>query len=365
MLLTAPLLSALKRWQADAEIVVLVKQGTEAMLAEHPAVDRVLCFPVRHEDESGFGFLKRNFGFLLGLRKYHFDLVINTTEGDRGILAAWFTRAKQRVGVALPGERRAIHGLLTDVHVPRTGRIHTVLRNLEIFPITEAESGKGPSVVMGLAKLDVSSLNLVLDGLLSAEQQDLPWIHIHPTSRWLFKCWHNQGMADVIDVLQDKGFTVMLTASADARELQRIDDICRLCRTDPVNLGGKLSLGQLAALSTRCELFFGVDSAPMHMAAALDIPVVALFGPSGTFDWGPWPNGWQGEGWQGGDTPYPAVSGVQRAGRHRVIQDGRACVPCGKAGCDDSKRSACLDELSSVVVLQQIEEHLDALKLNR
>jgi len=55
-----------------------------------------------------------------------------------------------------------------------------------------------------------------------------------------------------------------------------------------IDLSGKTSIPQLAAVSERSALFFGVDSAPMHIAAAAGTPVVALFGPSGAFNWGPW-----------------------------------------------------------------------------
>lgn len=359
VLLTAPLLTVLKQRWPDASLTVLVKRGTEAMLENHPEVDQVLCFPVKDPGEGKWRYLWRSVRFMRGLARYGFDLAINTTEGDRGVFAAWFSRARLRYGVALPGERRRIHRLLTHVHEPRPGRVHTVLRNLEIF-VPEAErAALRPLVTMGVADEDAEALQALLDTTLTDEQRDRPWVLVHPTSRWLFKCWHNKGMAEVIDHLHERGFCVFLTAGPDQREAQRVKDILHLCKSRPVNLSGRLSLGQLAALAARCKMFFGVDSAPMHMAAALDVPVVAIFGPSGAFDWGPWPNCWHG-----GDTPYPQVAGVQHAGVHRVIQDMRGCVPCGKAGCNDSKHSACLDELASETVLQQIDEQIGMLEFS-
>jgi len=92
-------------------------------------------------------------------------------------------------------------------------------------------------------------------------------------------------------------------------------------------------------------LFFGVDSAPMHMSAAMNTPTLGIFGPSGTFDWGPWPNGWSGSG-----TPYLGWNGVKHTASHIVVQDIRECAPCGKAGCGENRRSACLDELAEAKV---------------
>ena len=63
-----------------------------------------------------------------------------------------------------------------------------------------------------------------------------------------------------------------------------------------IDLCGKTNIKQLAAISEVSDLFFGVDSAPMHIAAAVGTPVVALFGPSGAFHWGPWDNNYRGQG---------------------------------------------------------------------
>ena len=64
----------------------------------------------------------------------------------------------------------------------------------------------------------------------------------------------------------------------------------RISKSSFIDLCGKTNIKQLAAISEVSDLFFGVDSAPMHIAAAIGTPVVALFGPSGAFHWGPWDN---------------------------------------------------------------------------
>ena len=92
--------------------------------------------------------------------------------------------------------------------------------------------------------------------------------------------------------------------------------------TQPVvNLGGQLTLKQLAALTAQAKLFIGVDSAPMHIAAAMQTPVLASFGPSGDKEWGPW--------------MVP----------HRLITSDHPCRPCGQDGCGGGKISECLTTL--------------------
>jgi heptosyltransferase-3 len=93
------------------------------------------------------------------------------------------------------------------------------------------------------------------------------------------------------------------------------------------------TLNRLAAVIGRAKLFVGIDSAPMHIAAAMQTPTVALFGPSGEFNWGPW----------------------QVA--HRVVtHDAYPCRPCGQDGCGGGKVSDCLVHLPVSRVLAAIDE---------
>jgi heptosyltransferase-3 len=153
------------------------------------------------------------------------------------------------------------------------------------------------------------------------------FVHIHPTSRWLFKCWSEQNMTALIGQLQQRGETVVVTAAPDEREQAMVRTILAPLAQPVIDLSGQLSLKQLAALTARARLFIGVDSAPMHIAAAMQTPAVALFGPSGEIEWGPW----------------------QVA--HRVITSDHPCRPCGNDGCGGGKVSECLTTLPVARVL--------------
>jgi heptosyltransferase-3 len=107
-----------------------------------------------------------------------------------------------------------------------------------------------------------------------------------------------------------------------------------------MDFSGKLNLKQLTALFKRSALFFGVDTAPMHMAAAAGTPVVALFGPSDSETWGPFTD------------------------KRRVVlsTDEFPCIPCHKDGCNGSKRSACLESITVEEAVAAIEDLLEADK---
>jgi len=350
VLLTAPLISTLKRGLPGARVCAVVKPGTEAMLEGHPDLDRLYVLPARRESESRGSFLRRYMGFLRELRRERFDLAINSTEGDRGILLAWMVGAHERWGLIRLGRERTWQArLLTWFMPPFEGIRHTVIRNLALAgPLGIPECRE---VKLAVTEGDRARVHDLL--ATAGVGTDAILVHCHPASRWLFKCWPAARVAEVIDWLHGRGCRVVLTCAPESRERELVDAISAACTSRPVDLGGQLTLKQTAALSSVSRLFFGVDSAPMHMAAAVGTPTLGIFGPSGTFDWGPWPNDWSGA-----DTPYPGRNGIKHAGPHTVVQDSRSCVPCGKDGCEGSKRSDCLEDMAASVVIRELERML-------
>ena len=178
------------------------------------------------------------------------------------------------------------------------------------------------------------------------------FIHIHPVSRWIFKCIADNTMAQIIDYCEiELGSKVLLTASPEKFELDKITSILNNCKSKPVNLAGKFSLNQIAALNKKAKLFVGVDTAIMHISASNNVPVLAFFGPSGAFHWGPWDNSLMESG-------YTKVSGIQVMGKHKVFSENRFCQPCGQDGCNGTKVSDCLMALDIENIKKDIKEIL-------
>lgn len=355
VLLTSSLISTLKQRYPKAEISALVKPGTEAMLINHPDLVRVLTYPRQNHDQNRLGFMIHDLSWQRGLKRYRFDLCINTTEGERGALTARLAGIPVRIGLPLTRNSGWRKNLLTHVVPPiaRSGR-HTVIQNLDILGLPLAEQNRQVTIQV----LDENRTQVAHLLMINKRDTRLPLVWVHAASRWFFKCWSNNHMATVIKHIQNAGAQVVLTSGPDDRERYQVQSILNLCtcQQKPMDLSGRLSLTDLMALAETSDMFFGVDSAPMHIAAALDVPVVALFGPSGAFDWGPWPNGWQKD-----PTPYPLRGGIQYAGPHTVIQKDWDCVPCGQDGCAGSKKSRCLDELTPEEVIPEIDRTLSLI----
>ena len=334
VLLTSPLFANLRLRFPAARLCALVNSGTEAMLIGNPAIDKVHIYDRSVKDASFPRKVVRELSFMAELRKEKFDLVLNLTGGDRGAIVAYLSGAAVRVGSRSAGRgmkgKNRLFTHLVDGYMPE---LHTVEHNLHFLspigvPITETR------VTFPLHSTALQSVDTLLAeaGIVSGD-----YFHAHLTSRWMFKTMPPEKAAQLIDLLASKtGLTAVFTASPEEKELAYLRRVLETSQATRLDLSGRLSLRQLGALSSRARFFAGVDSAPMHMAAALDIPVFAVFGPSSVVHWGPWDN-------RLAESPYRYCRGIQSTGQHLVLQSDRDCVPCHRDGCNGSKVSDCLD----------------------
>jgi len=321
VLLTSPVLTALKKRAPALEVDALVYADTREMLDLHPALAQAHVVERRWKGAGAVARLAAEWRLFGALRSRGYDLVIHLSEHPRG---AWLARslgARYAVAPDFARKPRSWKRSFTHLYpLPPHARRHRVEINLDALRrigVQPAEEERKLVLVPGAdAERHVDTL-LAANGL-SAKR----FIHFHPGSRWQFKCWPPERAAALIDVLSRRGERVVLTAAPDERELALIAAIRKGASAQTVDLSGTLSLKQLAALAARAKLFVGVDSAPMHIAAAMQIPVVALFGPSGELEWGPW------------RVPHRIVASVEHP-----------CRPCGNDGCGGGKVSECLTRL--------------------
>jgi len=342
VLLTSPLLNNLKYSYPSAKIDVAINQGTEAVLSQNPNINKLIVY--RRNDISALPRIKRfihEIRFFLSFYQKPYDLVINLTEGDRGAYITKLTRSNMRIGYW--NKNIMLKNVFTH-YLPRQDYRHTIETNLDPLRLL--------NIPILSKKVEIfchqKDHNFIDRYLFNVDQ----FIHIHPVSRWLFKCIANETMASIIDYCElELKYKVVITAAPVKAEIRKVNDILSLCQSKPIDLSGKLSLTQTAALNQRADGFIGVDTAIMHMSAANDIPVLAFFGPSGADHWGPWDNKLMQSG-------YIQRNGLQSMGKHRVIAEIRDCQPCGRDGCNGTKVSDCLMSMDINVIKQNIKEML-------
>jgi len=327
VLLTTPLIENLKLNYPQAEIHAAVNKGTEEMLTLNPNISKIHIYNRGYAKKLPLlKKIKEEVKFIKKIKKEKYDLVINLTKGDRGAIIALFSGAKEKIGF----RENFVSNLAFTKSMPlQQGMRHQLDWDLDALRVLGREIKKKKVSIYWDKKDDekIDSLNLPNN-----------FIHFHPVSRWLFKCIDDKIAAKIIDFIEKElNLKVVLTAAPVEKELKKIETILKYTNSNPINLSGKLTLKETAALNKRAKMFVGVDTAIMHIAAANDVPVVAFFGPSGAFHWGPWDNSLMESG-------YIKRNGFQQMGKHKVIQVEWDCAPCGKDGCNGSKISECLME---------------------
>ncbi len=340
VLLSTPLVSNLKKSFPDAKIDIALNKGTEDMMTLNPNVNNVIIYD-RKKIKSQKG-IKRVFdeiSFALNIRSKRYDMVINTTEGDRGSQIAFISKAKIKIGYK--NKKNILLKNIFDKILPPQGLRHTIETNLDVLRVL--------NLPIANKKVEIywsEDNKKEVDSLLKEKN----FIHIHPVSRWLFKCIDDKTMAKIIDFCENELKTkVVLTSAPIKQELDKISSILNYCKTKPINLTGKLTLKQTACLNKKAKFFIGVDTAIMHISAANNIPVLAFFGPSGADHWGPWDNDLT-------ESEYKTRRGIRSMGKHTVIQREWDCVPCGKDGCNGTKISDCLMNLNMQIIRKKIRD---------
>ena len=332
VLVSSPVFSVLKAHAPQVEIDALVYADTAEMLTLHPAISQVHTIDRQWKKLGLAGRASAELALYNTLKARGYDLVIHLTEHWRGAWLCRLLKPRWSVGPAVAGRNKHWQKSFTHLQMaPRNALRHMVEANLDALRrigIQPALEERRMLLVPGPAAEASVAAHLQGFGLQGSE-----FIHVHPASRWFFKCWPAERMAALVARLQAAGHAVVLTAAPSRDEQAMVEAIQKRLSQPAFSLAGRLSLKELAALTKASRLFIGVDSAPMHIAAAVGTPVVALFGPSGDKQWGPW------------GVPFRVVS-----------SKNHPCRPCGIDGCGGGKVSDCLTSLTVDDVLGAAHE---------
>ncbi|MGH8616138.1 MAG: putative lipopolysaccharide heptosyltransferase III [Burkholderiales bacterium] len=338
VLLATPVMRSLKRAYPDCRVDALVFAGTEAILAGNPDVDAVLTIAERPTAGDHAALARRVF------RRY--DLALSLVPGDRSTLYAWCA-GRQSAGLVVDEPKHAWKKALLGRWVPFDDRgTHTVAMHLRLIealgipPVPEVVASWRP------ADAEAARAALVAQGVTGA------YAVLHPFPKFRYKQWPVANWAAVADWLRVRGLAVVLTGGPDPAERAFCADIAK--QAPVANLAGALSLPATACVIAGARAYVGPDTATTHLAAALGVPTVALFGPTDPLKWGPWPRAHRTL-----DNPWRRV-GSQRADNVALMQGTIACTPCLLEGCDRHVDSTadCLTHLPPRAVIAALEHFL-------
>jgi len=330
VVLSTPCIRALRDRYPQARIVVAVWDKAAELLEDCPWLDHVVAVTKGSRSLLEEVFFQLN--FFRKLRNFHFDLAIDLRTGTRGGILALLSGARQRIGFyAEDGKlwrNRVFTSLLHREYAPDQHVVDYLLSLLEAFGVTTEEHS--PTLVVSGGKLEKTEDFLKEEKIEPGSML----IAVQPFSLWRYKEWGQEKYISLINwLIERQNATVVVTGSVPER--QRAEEIVRNCDKRCYNLAGKTSIAMYAALLKKCHLFIGVDSAGLHIAAAVGTPTVSIFGPSSPISWAP------------------------RGACRLVVQKEFDCLPCRQKGCNGSEKSRCLDELT----VNEVVEKLDSVQI--
>jgi heptosyltransferase-2 len=319
VVLTTPLLTALRGAVNPCRLAALVRPEAVALLDGHPAVDDVLV----DDKRGGDGGLRGAMATARRLRRERFDVVVSAHRSLRTALVLAAAGIPRRIGFA-----DARGASLYHEHVRRDRARHAVERNLALAAVLGWSGPPSPLHVPVSAAAAARAAALLPSGTG-------PLVGLAPGSVWATKRWHAAGFAAVIAALTSEGARCVLLGSADDRALA--EAIAQQSGGRATNLAGRTDLATLVAVIDRLALLVANDSAPMHVACARTVPVVAIFCAT-----------------------TPALGYGPFSARATVVEAGLACRPCGRHGGRTCPRGTedCLHLVSPAAVLAAVRAAL-------
>lgn len=255
--LSTAVIDPLRRHFSDSQISFLVGTRAFDLLASDPGIDHVLIYDNRGQHAGWRG----RYRLIDSLRRRQFDLVINLRD------SLW----SRFVGGKYWGMAR------------RSDETHAVTRYLEVLQRHGVETaGARP-------KLRFTDLELAARDQFLTENnisRNRPIVGIHPGGNWRYKLWHPGNFARIADLICDRwNAQILLFAGPDEFRLQ--SQVADLAESKPVVIKSQ-NLRQVAALLKACDVYLGNDTGPMHIAAAVGTPVIAIFGSTNHHRSGPY-----------------------------------------------------------------------------
>ena len=258
VILTFPVIDILKENFPSANLSVVVGPKVESLLKGNPNLEHVYIYIKRQKPI-------KTARWLLDLRKQKFDLVVDL----RNTVIPFLTASKYKTPILMT-KTNAIH--MRNKHLQR-------LRS--IFPFKEMSQHTSALFV---PQEDQKIVAEVIKNEIGGNER---FVVVGAGAANHSKRWSEEGFAKVCDELieQYKLKIVFIGSREDKIVAQRI---VHMMKHPSIDLCGRLTLTQLAEIFKHCLLTIVNDSAPLHLASYLDIPVLAIFGPTDPLKYGPW-----------------------------------------------------------------------------
>ena len=296
---TLPSLAELRRLYPAAHITWVVEEAAADLVLGHPHLDEVIISRRKSwikDIKAGkiAATLREVRTFVRRLRSRRYDLVIDFHGLLKSSMVVFLSGGRRKLGY---DSWQELSGLFLNEKIPEDMNKHAVDRYLDFLRHLGADVGKA-EFVLPLTDGTKDQARRLLDEYQLAEKS---YIAVNPIAFWETKLWDNGKFAKLADAIRDQLKLDVIFTGNNGRDAA---DILSRMKGKGINLGGKTSLPVLAEIYKSARAVITTDSGPMHLAAAVGTPVIALFGPTDPARTGPYGKG------------------------HIVIRANLSCSPC-------------------------------------
>ena len=300
VVLATPVIENLRQGFPRARITFLTEEASADILRWNPFLDELIVLPIRRWERTGIrGSWREQARFYRDLRRKRFDLAIDLFGNPRSAVLTLLTGAPKRVGYAFRGRRHAYNTVVTPGDQAR----HEVMFHLDALEALDIPVNTNlPRIAIPRAA-EVRARRWLREEVLGgrADRADRadhadrsrravrPIIGLNPGGGWAIKRWPPDYFGRLADALiEEYGVEVLVLWGPGEERI--VEEVTGAMKHRPLILPAA-TLSELGAYLKCCRLLVSNDSGPMHMAAALNVPTIGIFGPTDPLAQGPWGDG--------------------------------------------------------------------------
>ena len=321
VVLSTAALKALRTKFPKAKIFCLVGQASRKILQHCPYINELLVIDPQHKERGLLALLK----FARKLRACRFDKIVDFQNNNKSHLLAFLSFPRESYGF----RNRKLGFLLSAPVIRPRHTCPPVEHQFQILQMLGINYRPQMRLELWPTQRDQRKVQQLLESQWVSERMVLVGLHLSASRRWETKNWPLAHMAALCDLLAAHNMRAILTGAASERSAAQ--RLVAMTKVRPVDLVGKTDIMELAAVIKKCRVFITPDSAPLHMAAALRVPFIALFGPT------------------------DSARHLPPADDFIVLEKKPPCAPCYRPRCRILSH-ACLQSISPEEVMQGVQQ---------
>ena len=338
VLLSSPLIEALYNKYDTPQIDLLVNDDTLAIAKVLPHINRIHTYSYSWRKKPFLHRLKYEFNLIKTIyRKY--DLSINLTASDRSVLYAVCASSYAISAIEKDAEKSWWKKYLLKHHYLFDTQKHILLNNMMPLTCLDIPLDK---IQMHLSSTTQAQQNV---SALLKQKKISDFIIFHPSAQYAYKVYPTEYRNALLKSLNALKIPIVVTGAKSDIDMEIKENLPQLAYM--YDFIGETTLDEYIALSEFSMAYIGMDTLNMHIAAAQEKNIFAIFGPTLLSMWSPWSNKTQ----EYAQSNMP----VQRYGNITIFQADMPCVACGLAGCDNQHGvSECLYHINPQTIVKEV-----------